>query len=287
METLHKNAKIVILFAYAGIVAVIWYAVFVVEAGQNLRLTFFDIGQGDSIFIEAPNGTQVLVDGGPGDRVLSKLGEVMPPWDRSIDMLILTHPHADHLDGLLEVLKRYEVTMVMETGVNHTIPEYEEWHRTLQEKNVQVVRPYAGQVVRLSRDATLTILAPFADYEGESPKHLHDSMVVAKLVYGSVEAMLTGDMERGLEFRLMERGADMDADILKAGHHGSKTSSSENFLNAVSPEVVVIQSGRNNRYGHPYQEVLDRFAALGIPVLRNDTEGDIRFVSDGSRFIRR
>ena len=199
MEAIRENAKIAILFVYVVGVAAIWYALFFVEAEQNLRLTFFDIGQGDSIFIEAPNGNQVLIDGGPGERVLARLGSAMPAWDRSIDMLILTHPHADHLDGLLEVLKRYDVSMVMETGVNHTIPEYEEWRKLLEEKHVQVIRPHAGQRVAFSENATLFILAPFDTYEGKSPKRIHDAMVVAKLVYGSAEALFTGDMERGLE----------------------------------------------------------------------------------------
>lgn len=261
-----------------------WYAVFYFDARQNLLVTFFDVGQGDAIFIEKGR-SQILIDGGPGASVLSKVGQALPFWDRSIDLLILTHPHADHLDGLLEVLKRYEVAMVMDSGVSHSIPEYAEWRKIIQEKNIQIVRPQAGQNILIVGEVSIDILAPMKDFFGMSPKHIHDAMVVMRLSHGENSLLLTGDAERALEYELLETASSgLDSDILKVGHHGSKTSSTEKFLAAVSPEIAVIQSGKKNRYGHPAQEVLDRLAARGARILRNDISGDIVLRSDGRTF---
>lgn len=262
----------------------IWYAVFYVEAHQNLIIDFFDVGQGDAVFIEAPNNNQVLIDGGPNNAILSKLGEVMPFWDRSIDLLVLTHPHADHLDGLLEVLKRYDVETVLEAGVNHTIPEYEEWHKFLKDKNIKIVIANAGQRIYLSDKTFLDVLAPVDSYKNESPKNIHDSTVVSRLTHGSSTAIFMGDAERKTEYKLLFSGVDLKSDILKAGHHGSKTSTSEEFLKAVSPRFAIISAGKKNRYGHPHQEVVDRLNSFGIKVLRTDQDGDIKFISDGINF---
>lgn len=281
METIKKNIRTIFLLAFMAAVAVIWYAVFYFEQRQNLLVTFFDVGQGDAALIENA-GNQILIDGGPGDRILSKLGREMPFWDRSIDLLILTHPHADHLDGLLEVLKRYDIGMVLESGAEHSIPEYQEWHELLQKKNVKVVIARAGQKINAGKEVTIDILAPFGDFSGKSLKNPHEANIVSRLTHGETSILLMGDAERSLEYRLfLEVPQFLDADILKVGHHGSKTSSSGEFLKAVSPEITIIQVGRKNRYGHPTQEVLDRLAAVGAKILRNDLEGDIRIESDG------
>lgn len=287
MEKIKKNIEGWLLGVVAVAVALIWYAVFFVEKHRQFSITFFDIGQGDAIFIETPNANQVLIDGGPGDRILAKLGHALPFWDRSIDLLILTHPHADHLDGLLAVLKRYDIGMVLETGVSHSIPEYSEWHEFLKRRNVPVTSAHRGQRVWLSGSAYLDIFAPFEDFEGEAPKNIHDAMVVAKLIHASTTVLLTGDAEKPLEYRLLFSGTDLRADILKIGHHGSKTSTAEEFLRAVGPKVAVISVGRKNRYGHPHQDVLGRLWQFGITLFRTDTDGDVSLVSDGKTWRNR
>lgn len=285
MLRLRKYGRWYFLGALALAAFIIWQGAFWAEAQRGrVAVHFFDVGQGDAILIEAGNGNQVLIDGGPDQTILAKLGGVLPFWDRSLDLIILTHPHADHLDGLVEVLRRYDVSVVLESGVSHSIPEYEEWHTLLQEKGVRVVIANAGQRVRLSDSLYLDVLAPFTSYEGQSPKDVHDAMIVLKLVHGVTEALLMGDAERPLERTLIAAGADLDVDVLKAGHHGSKTSTAEEFLHATTPEAAVISVGRKNRYGHPHQEVLDRLRALGISVLRTDQEGDVAAVSDGRAF---
>lgn len=279
-----RNFKWYFILCLGAVAGLIWFAIFQLEAySGKLILDVFDIGQGDGIFIQV-DSNQVLIDGGPNNTILPKLATIMPFWDHSIDLLILTHPHADHVDGALEVLKRYDIGMVIESGVNHSIPEYDEWHKLLREKGIKVIIAKTGQRIRLAPAAYLDILMPFKSFVGVSPKNVHDAMIVSRLYYGSTTALLMGDAEKPLEYQLIFSGTNLKSDILKIGHHGSKTSTSDDFLKAVSPQYAVISVGRKNRYGHPYQEVLDRLKSFGITLFRTDQDGDVEFVSDGQIF---
>ena len=288
MRSFGKNIPAYFLIVLAVSCVIIWYAVFYFALHRDFAITFFDVGQGDSIWIETAEGHQILVDGGPGDRVLAKLGREMPFWDRSIDGIISTHPDQDHIAGLLPVLEKYDVGFVLWTGVKGTNAEYREWMRLIEDGRVRNLPARRGARLGLGRAVTLEILAPFADLRGASVSKTNNTSVVAMLRHGRTSALLTGDIERAMEYRLVfEDGAGLDADILKVGHHGSKTSSSAEFLAAVSPEVAVIQVGRRNRYGHPTAEVLDRLSSIGAATLRTDTDSDVRFVSDGVHWQRR
>ena len=242
-----------------------------------------------TVFIETPNGNQILIDGGPNDRILGKLGRTLPFWDRSIDLVILTHPEKDHLAGLVDVLDRYKVGAALWTGVEHSTAEYREWVSALEEKNTPTFIARVGQRVKIGSDITLDILAPFDDWNGKTATKLNDTGIVSRLQHGKISMLFTGDISKSVERRLLFESLNsklliLDSDVLKVGHHGSKTSSIEEFLNAVSPEVSVIQVGGKNRYGHPTQEVLGRLAAVGARILRNDLEGDVRFESDGTTY---
>lgn len=284
MEKSPKSARIIFLGILAGAVSVIWYAVFYFSSRQYLRVTFFDVGQGDAIFIETPGGNQILVDGGPDGRILAKVGATLPFWDRSLDLLIATHPHADHLAGLVEALKRYDVAMVMESGAGHSTPEYEAWREILKERAVPVSAARRGQRIDAGDGIMLDILSPAEDAVAAA-KTPHGANIVLLLTHGETTALLTGDAEKALEYRLLfESPALLDADILKVGHHGSKTSSTAEFLKVVSPDLAVISSGRKNRYGHPHPEVMERLKALGIPTERTDIRGDIAMESDGAAY---
>ena len=249
-----------------------------------LKVYLFDVGQGDSVFIETPNGNQVLIDGGPDNTVLQKLGEVMPFYDKDIDMLMVSHPHADHIVGLIEVLNRYEVKSIIEAKESYNSAEFRAWQEAVKDENANEVEAIVYKIIDLGNDVTLTILHPFESVTGDNPKNLHDDVVVAMLKYGELEVMLTGDMETKVERRLIMEGYDLDSDILKVGHHGSKTSTSEEFLSAVSPEVAVIQVGAKNRYGHPSPDILKRLEDYGIKYYRNDIDGDVELVSDGKNY---
>ena len=253
------------------------------EKDGLLKIYFFDVGQGDSIFIEAPNGNQVLIDGGPDGKVLSELAKATPFYDREIDVVVASHPHADHIFGLTEVLDRYDVANIIEAKDAYQSPVFERWTRTAREEGVNEVEAIAGKVIDLGNETTLTILTPFKSYDGVTLKKPHEANVTALLQYKSFRVLLTGDMEMSLEKQLILNGSDISADILKVGHHGSKTSSGDSFLNSINPSVAVIQVGKNS-YGHPTQEVLNRLENSGIKYYRNDLDGTVKVVSDGESY---
>lgn len=286
MSSLKKYRHWYFLGAVAAITFLIWYAVFYFEARRGkVFFHVFDVGQGDAILIEAANGNRVLVDGGPDAGVLNKIGQTLPFWDRAIDLAILTHPHADHLDGLVSVLGRYSVGMVLESGVNHSIPEYAEWAKDVREKGIKRVVARRGEVIHLGQGVDIRVLAPFESFDGVTVKNVHDAAVVLELKHASSTVLLMADAEAAVERKMIAAGDDLRAEVLKVGHHGSKTSTSERLLEKVKPRWAVVSAGRRNRYGHPTQEVLDRLKSFGAQVLRTDQDGDIDFASDGRGFI--
>ena len=270
--------KKILLFLLTAVALFVWYAVFTIGAREAIEVIFFDVGQGDATLIQTNDGKQILIDGGPGKTILAKLGNALPYWDREIELVILTHPHADHLDGLIEVLKNYDIKTVLDSGARYHTADYAEWQRLLKEKQIPALIAKAGQRVHLSSSAFLDVLAPLENTMDTSSDDIHDAMIVARLTMREQHGVLfAGDAERRVEHQLLASFPHMlDADVLKVGHHGSKTSSSEAFLKAVSPDTAVISVGAKNRYGHPHQSVLDRLERLGIQIRRTDIEGDIR-----------
>ena len=253
--------------------------------GRNnefLEIDFFDIGQGDSIFIETPQGKQILVDGGPSSLILEKLGEEMNFWDRYIDLIVLTHPEYDHISGLIEVLKRYEVGGVLTTGVIRETAEYKEWERVIEVENIPIYIAQAGGMVKIDNDTELFILHPTENLKGQKIKQANNSSIVIKLVYKDFELLLTGDIEKKIEKALVNSRTDLRADVLKVAHHGSKTSTTEDFLRAVNPAIAIIQAGKDNSYGHPHNSVLERLK--NIAVFSTTEHDDIEVLTNGLNF---
>ncbi len=250
-----------------------------------LKIYILDIGQGDAIFIQAPDGNQVLIDGGPDSGVIDRLAEIIPPTDRSIDAVIVSHPHADHIGGLPAVLDQYDIGVVVEASENYDSSIFRTWHQAVDAEGAQKVEAIAGTTLNLGQEVTLTVLNPFESASGVTTKSPHDYNVTLMLRYGQTEMLLTGDMEADVEQKLIANGINLDADILKVGHHGSKTSTSSAFLKAVTPEIAVISVGAKNRYGHPHPTTLQRLEDFKIPYYRTDTDGTITITSDGDRFI--
>lgn len=249
-----------------------------------LKIYFFDVGQGDAIFIEAPNGNQVLIDGGPDNKVVQKLGEAMPFYDKEIDMVVLTHSDADHITGLIEVLERYEVENIVYSNIVRKSALYEAWQEAVVEEGANIIDPVAGKVIDLGSGVILSMTHPGESLAGKVLEKTNNESVVIMLKYGEVETLLTGDIEARAERQIILRGTNLEADILKVAHHGSKTSTTEEFLYDVSPQVAVIQVGAKNRYGHPTPEVLKRLEEYDIKYYRTDIDGDIKIVSDGQSF---
>lgn len=278
----NRKAVFVILAALLAGNVLAWLAVSNLGRHKFLEVSFFNVGQGDSVFIETPNGNQILIDGGPDANVLEKLSQEMPFYDRTIDLIILTHPEKDHLSGLLEVLKKYKIINVLWTGITRKTPEYEEWQKLVKEEDAEIIIAKAGQRIILQDDPFIfiDILYPSADIAGKEFSDSNDTSVVAQLVFSSKSFLFTGDISQKIESGLIGESGILDSDVLKIAHHGSKTAFSPEFINAVSPEIAVICVGKNN-YGHPSKEVLANLAQFGIQVLRTDKDGDIKFLSDG------
>lgn len=249
-----------------------------------LKVYFFDVGQGDAVFIETPNGNQVLIDGGPDNTVLQKLGEVMPFYDKDIDVVIMTHSDADHVTGLLEVLNRYEVEHIIYSDIVRKSTLYNAWQKAVAQEGANIIDPVAGKIIDLGNGITVTIVYPLESIAGKVMKKTNNNSVVLMLKYGESEILLTGDIEKQAERALILSSISLDADILKIAHHGSKTSTIEEFIFEVSPQVAIVQVGAKNRYGHPSQEVLSRLENFGIPYYRTDIDGDIKVISDGQNF---
>ena len=280
----HHSAFVILgILFFLNILA--WIAVYDLSKPQFLEVTFFDVGQGDAIFIETPKLHQILIDGGPDSVILEKLGGKMPFWDRSIDLVILTHPEHDHLAGLLEVLKRYKIETILWTGIIRNTSEYKEWLNLIQEEGAKIKISQASQKIKLTENIYLDILSPFENLEGQEFKNSNNTSIVSRLNFGEASFLFTGDIFKSVERKLIEKDIFLDSDILKVGHHGSKTSTSEEFLAEVTPEVAIISVSKDNRYGHPHQETLETLKKYGIRVLRTDGEGDIKIISDGTNLI--
>lgn len=276
-----KNKKLV--YIVIGVLVVLnvffWRITFDSEE-EFLEVTFFDIGQGDSIFVAVPAGRQelndfqILIDGGPDSVVLEKLGEEMLPGDRTIDLIVLSHPHDDHLFGLLEVLKRYEVKNILWSGAKEETGSYQEWLRLIEEEQANIIIAQEDQRIDLIDDIYLYIY-----YSSDKGSNLNDTSIIMELIHNEVSFLFTGDASKKIEEQL-----DVDTDILKVGHHGSKTSTSMKFLEVASPEVAVISVGENS-YGHPSEEVLQSLSNFGIKTLITKENGDVKIISDGDNFI--
>lgn len=248
-----------------------------------LRVYFLDVGQGDAIFIQAPNGNQVLIDGGPGSQVIQELSRGMPFQDHSIDLVVLTHPHADHVDGLIEALKRYDVGQILENYYQYDSADYAEWNKLKSE--AQVTQARAGQVIDLGMDVKILILYPDEQSANQNIKNPNNASVVIKLIYGNESLLLTGDIEAPVEQKLLDQQANLDSDFLKVGHHGSKTSTTDAFLRAVTPIIAFIEVGAENRYGHPHPTILQRLENFGIKYYRTDVDGTKELILDGQNYF--
>lgn len=256
------------------------------EAGM-LSVSFLDVGQGDSILVKGPTGIEMLIDGGKDRSVLRELPRVMGPLDRSIDIVVATHPDADHIGGLPDVLARYQVAHIFASGREGDSSQADRLADSVsKEPGASYAAARRGMRIHLGNGAYADILHP-EDNVAKLPG-TNDASVTMRLVYGENEFMLTGDAPAWVEDRLVGAyGDSLRSDVLKAGHHGSKTSTDALFLDAVDPSTVVISAGEDNSYGHPHAEVLDRIRESGAQAVSTIDEGTITFVSDGMTVRRK
>ena len=279
-----KSNKLILvigLLLFINLVILGYSLFFVSPLSTELRVVFLDIGQGDAILIQTPK-QNILIDGGPDKNIVRKLDQYIPLTKRHIDLMILTHPDGDHLVGLVEVLRRWSVGAVAESGMKSLNPAYIEFNSLIESKNIKRYIINTPQKMFLKDGLSLDFLWPFSkelieDNEGDC----NFLSLVAILDYDDNDFLLTGDATEETEEELMLRGLKLKVDVLKAGHHGSKYSSGIDFLEQVDPEYAIISVGENNNFGHPSLRVLDNFRKIGTKVLRTDKKGDIIFESNG------
>jgi len=277
-QYLNHIPLLIIAVFFAGNV-LIWYAALRARGGE-LKVAFLDVGQGDAIYIEAPNGNQLLVDSGSGKQVLRELSSVMPPYDRSIDAILATHPDKDHIGGFPEILTRFKVSEVFVSGASSDTAVYKELEEKIKEKKISKTVLRKGTRVWLSKDVYFDVLFP--DVDTSRFKESNDASIVGKLRYKDKIFLLTGDSPIKIENHLVSvYGRDLKSDVLKLGHHGSRTSSSESYLGFVSPEYAIISAGCKNSYGHPHKEVLALLDKFKIPKLSTCESGTIVFETNG------
>ena len=262
---------------------ILWVIIFHENRDGLLTFVVLDIGQGDSLFIESPTGTQVLIDGGPDKNLMKEISRVLPWYDRHIDMLVVTNPDLDHYSGFIPLMDKYSVDVVMGTGTTNANEAYSVLENKIASRKITKVLARRGQIIDLGGGAYLQILFPDRDISGLSS---NDGSIVMRLVYGDTSVMLQGDSTARIEEYILSLGGEnLKSTILKVGHHGSKTSSIEKYVTAVEPLWAVISSGANNSYGHPHKETLDTLAKLNVPALGTCNNGGLIFQSDGKNFV--
>lgn len=277
-----RSAQYLVLGIFLLVDIFIWTAVGRADRRGELTVAFLNVGQGDATYIEAPNGNQILIDGGPpSGAVLRELGHVMPFWDRSLDVVLATHPDQDHLGGLPSVLSRMRVANVVTTENTTDTGAYGAFEKIISEKHPRRVLARAGEKIILDDGVVLEILFPDRNAAGWET---NTASIVARLSYGDESFIFTGDSPQSVEKYIVGRKPRaLHSTVLKLGHHGSRTSSSKIFLSAVDPEYAVISAGKDNKYGHPHKEVTDLLTELKIPSISTAEKGTAIFITDGTK----
>lgn len=243
---------------------------------SGTEVSFLNVGQGDATLIKTPNSHYILIDGGPDKKILGELGEVLPPNARTIDTVILSHPHADHVSGLNYVLDRYQVNHAYLTGVTYTSPEYIEFLKHIKEENILAKKSYVGQDFTLD-GVDFKCLYPTTDISGQTFKDQNDTSSVMDISYTGKHILMLGDLSARLqEKNLRKEDLSFGFDILKVSHHGSKTGTSSKILEYIKPKYSVIMVGAGNNFGHPSQLTLGQLS--GSLVRRTDLNGRIQFL---------
>lgn len=263
---------------------------FAADPEGKLSVHILDVGQGDAILIHSPTGKNVLVDAGdvkPADDLVNRLDKLVKG---PLDMIIMTHPHADHIGGMEKVLRKKGTKLFLDPGFDQASKLYEGVTRALEELAIPVRLGQAGRKIDIGGGASIEILSPALPYFKDTRSDANANSIVSRLTYGSVSFYLAGDSEdeteKGILKRIVrEQGKSIKSTVYKVAHHGSKHASSEEILDEIQPEYAVFCVGANNRFGHPTPEALDRIIKAGAKIYRTDENGEVTFVTDGKKMV--
>ncbi len=257
----------------------IWGQILFFGPTENTEIYALNVGQGDSELVILPGGVKILIDGGPDNKVLGELSSIFRPTDRYIDLVLMSHPQTDHFTGLIDVLKRYKVGVFISSGKRGVVQSFDDLEKTIQENKIPAVVLTEGDKIKYN-DGSFNILSPSKNLlESSQP---NDWALAMKLASQGVTALFTADIDSKIEESLLKK-YDLDVDILKVPHHGSKFSSSEEFLKAVTPKVALIEVGEKNTYGHPTPQTLEKLFAAGAQIFRTDQSGIVKLVISDSK----
>lgn len=272
------NWIILIILFLAVFDVFIWGQIVFSAPNKNTEVYFLDVGQGDSELAVLPGNVKILIDAGPNRKVLDELTSALSPFDRYIDLVVLSHPQLDHFAGLIDVLKRYQVGAFVFNGRRGETAAFGDLEKIIQENKIPVI--VLGEKDKIKyQDSRFDVLSPSKNLL--SSAELNDTTLVMRLLSQNAKILFTGDIDSKIENYLAEK-YELDVDVLKIAHHGSKFSSSEEFLRAATPKLTIIEVGKNS-YGHPTEQVLNRLALIGAQIFRTDKDGTIKLVLDNGR----
>lgn len=254
------------------------------QSDSDLTIVYIDVGQGDSTIIRMPNGKAMLIDGGEREQTQTILNMAADLGIREFDVVVATHPHADHIGGLIGVFDVFPVGRVLDSGQFHTTKTFEDYLTAIEENKIPYAMARDGDTIDLDPTVELLILNPpeTLPFGSHDPDQFNNNSVVVKLTYGEFTAIFPGDIEQATEKRLA--GSDIDVDVLLASHHGSRYSNTTPYLAAASPEAMIIYSGADNTYGYPHEETLERISNLGPVLFRTDVDGHIKLVANQTHY---
>ncbi len=268
------------------VIAILLWTAILTLPDNRLHVSFLNVGQGDAILIQTPNRQDILIDGGPSPQAINlELSKKLPFWDRTIDLVILTQPEADHVTGLVEVLHRYQVKQVLEPGTTSNTPAYQEWRRVVLRKQISHNLAQAGQIIDLGKGISLEVLNPPSPLLQGTADDIDNNGIVLRLTWGEISFLFTADIQEEAELKLIARRAHLKSTVLKVAHHGSRTSTSPEFLALVAPQIAVICVSKDNRFSHPHPEVIERLKTKlnEGSIYLTAKYGTIEFITDGKR----
>lgn len=276
----NNRKKIIFLIILFVIFAFFLSALWKTEINKKLHVFFLDSDQADSIFITTPESQKIIIDLG-SKKGFSELNKKNIWWDKEIDLLIITHPHDDHIWSVPDLLNRYKVKKIIFNGIAGDSPIHQEIVRQSQNKKIKLLIPQVGQKIIMGDNCELSFLYPLEILKNKSMDNLNNSSLVVQLQYDQHRFLFMGDIEEEVEKKMLAEGIKIESNVLKVGHHGSITSSHEDFIKKINPQISIIMVGENNKFSHPSLRVINRLQKIGSLVFRTDLNGTIEIISDG------